>query len=74
MLLRIDERRLTTLDPREQEVVVLRYGLDGNPPRTLSDVGKRLGITRERVRQIKEKALLRLRHASRARFLETFMQ
>jgi RNA polymerase primary sigma factor len=40
---------------------------------TLEEIGSLLGITRERVRQIKEKALVRLRHASRARFLETFM-
>ena len=39
---------------------------------TLEDIGSLLGITRERVRQIKEKALVRLRHASRARFLETY--
>ena len=43
-------------------------------PMTLEEIGSLLGITRERVRQIKEKALLRLRHASRARFLETFIQ
>ena len=49
------------------------FGLDDQDPMTLEEIGEILGITRERVRQIKEKALVRLRHASRARFLETFM-
>ncbi len=55
-------RALGTLDTREQTVLVLRYGLDANPPRTLSDVGVHLGITRERVRQIETRALSKLRH------------
>ncbi|NHZ71036.1 MAG: sigma-70 family RNA polymerase sigma factor, partial [Proteobacteria bacterium] len=57
-------RALATLDEREQTVLVLRYGLDTRPPRTLSDVGDRLGITRERVRQIETRALGKLRHPS----------
>jgi RNA polymerase sigma factor (sigma-70 family) len=57
-------RALATLDTREQTVLVLRYGLDAEPPRTLSDVGVHLGITRERVRQIETKALGKLRHPS----------
>jgi RNA polymerase sigma factor (sigma-70 family) len=57
-------RALATLDEREQTVLVLRYGLDTRPPRTLSDVGSRLGITRERVRQIETRALGKLRHPS----------
>ncbi len=56
------EQALTMLDLREREIIVLRYGLDGENPRTLSDVGKRLGITRERVRQIEGRALSKLRH------------
>lgn len=55
-------RALRTLDSREQTVLVLRFGLDAEPPRTLSDVGAHLGITRERVRQIQTRALSRLRH------------
>jgi RNA polymerase sigma factor (sigma-70 family) len=57
-------RALGTLDTREQTVLVLRYGLDSESPRTLSDVGAHLGITRERVRQIESRALSKLRHPS----------
>lgn len=57
-------RALGTLDNREQTVLVLRYGLDAQLPRTLSDVGIHLGITRERVRQIETRALSKLRHPS----------
>jgi RNA polymerase primary sigma factor len=67
----IDEA-LGTLKERESRVLRLYFGLESSEPMTLEEIGAELGITRERVRQIKEKALLRLRHASRARFLETF--
>jgi len=53
---------ISLLDERERTVLVLRYGLDSHAPRTLSDVGDRLGVTRERVRQIETRALARLRH------------
>ncbi|OFW53362.1 MAG: hypothetical protein A2V75_03270 [Actinobacteria bacterium RBG_16_70_17] len=52
------------LDPRERDVIVLRYGLDGSTPRTLSDVGKHFDLTRERIRQIEGRALAKLRHPS----------
>jgi RNA polymerase primary sigma factor len=68
------EEALGTLKDREGRVLRLYFGLDGEDPKTLEEIGSMLGITRERVRQIKEKALVRLRHASRARYLETFMQ
>ncbi len=68
----IDEA-LATLKEREAKVLRLYFGLDGQDPMTLEEIGSLLGITRERVRQIKERALVRLRHASRARFLETFL-
>ncbi|HEY0672033.1 MAG TPA: sigma-70 family RNA polymerase sigma factor, partial [Longimicrobiales bacterium] len=68
------EEALGTLKEREGKVLRLYFGLDGQDPMTLEEIGSLLGITRERVRQIKEKALVRLRHASRARYLETFMQ
>ena len=68
------EDALSTLKEREAKILRLYFGLDDQEPMTLEEIGSLLGITRERVRQIKEKALLRLRHASRARFLETFTQ
>jgi RNA polymerase primary sigma factor len=73
-LLNTVEEALGTLKEREGKILRLYFGLDGQEPMTLEEIGSLLGITRERVRQIKEKALLRLRHASRARFLETFMR
>ncbi|MEX0893914.1 MAG: sigma-70 family RNA polymerase sigma factor [Gemmatimonadota bacterium] len=67
------EEALGSLKEREARVLRLYFGLeDARDPMTLEEIGALLGITRERVRQIKEKALLRLRHASRSRFLETF--
>ncbi len=73
-LLNTVEDALGTLKERESRILRLYFGLDGHEPMTLEEIGSLLGVTRERVRQIKEKALLRLRHASRARFLETFMR
>lgn len=67
------EDALSTLKERESKILRLYFGLDEQEPMTLEEIGSLLGITRERVRQIKEKAPLRLRHASRARFLETFI-
>ena len=55
-------RAIATLGEREQTVLVLRYGLDAEPPRTLTEVGEHLGITRERTRQIETRALGKLRH------------
>ncbi|MEZ4414186.1 MAG: RNA polymerase sigma factor RpoD/SigA [Gemmatimonadota bacterium] len=66
------ERALASIDAREAKVLRLYYGLDGQDALTLEQIGAQLGVTRERVRQIKEKALGRLRHASRARFLAGF--
>ena len=68
----IDEA-LGTLTERESRVLRLYFGLGDAEPMTLEQIGEKFGITRERVRQIKEKALLRLRHQSRALFLETFL-
>jgi RNA polymerase primary sigma factor len=64
---------LGTLDEREQTVLVLRYGLDAKAPRTLSDVGSVLGITRERVRQIETRALGKLRHPSTRYHLDSLL-
>ncbi|MGH7563854.1 MAG: sigma-70 family RNA polymerase sigma factor [Gemmatimonadota bacterium] len=63
---------LDSLKPREAKILKLYYGLDGNEAMTLEEIGSVLGITRERVRQIKEKALNRLRHVSRARALLSY--
>ncbi len=65
---------LDTLKEREARILRLYFGLDGEEPMTLEEIGKLMGITRERVRQIKEKALARLRHISRAKALESFLQ
>ena len=67
------EEALSTLKPREALILRLYYGLDGEDPMTLEQIGEQLGVTRERVRQIKERALARLRHVSRARSLESFL-
>lgn len=64
---------LQTLQPREQEVLELRFGLVDGTCHTLEDVGKRFNVTRERIRQIEAKALRKLRHPSRAKKLKDFM-
>ena len=64
---------LNTLDPREEMVLRRRYGLDDGRPRTLEDVGKEFGVTRERVRQIESKALRKLRHPSRSKRLKDYV-
>lgn len=63
---------LNTLTPREEMVIRLRYGLDDAHPRTLEDVGKEFGVTRERIRQIEAKALRKLRHPNRSKKLKDF--
>ena len=67
------ESVLATLKEREARILRLYFGLEGQEPMTLEEIGSQLGITRERVRQLKEKALARLRHVSRARALESFL-
>ena len=66
------ESALSSLKEREAKILRLYFGLDDQQPMTLEEIGTLMSITRERVRQIKQKGLIRLRHASRARFLETF--
>jgi RNA polymerase primary sigma factor len=63
---------LSSLVGREGEIIKLYFGLDGEEPMTLDQIGSRFGLTRERVRQIKEKALLRLRHPSRSDQLKMY--
>ncbi len=60
------------LDPREQKILRLRYGLDDDTPRTLDQVGQEFGLTRERIRQIESQALRKLRHPRLARRLKDF--
>ena len=68
------EAALSTLEEREAQILRLYFGLGGYAPRSLEEIGSEMGVTRERIRQIKEKALGRLRHASRARILETLTE
>jgi RNA polymerase primary sigma factor len=66
-------RAIASLEPREGRVLRLYYGLDGNQPLTLEEIGQIFGLSRERIRQIKEHGLRRLRSARRARRLEPFL-
>jgi RNA polymerase primary sigma factor len=67
------ERALSTLTDREREILILYFGLSNEEPLTLEEIGKKLNLTRERIRQIKEKAIMRLRHSSRAKFLKGYI-
>jgi RNA polymerase primary sigma factor len=60
---------LESLDGREQRILRLRYGLDDGHARTLEEIGREIGLTRERIRQIEAGALRKLRHPSRSRKL-----
>jgi RNA polymerase nonessential primary-like sigma factor len=72
-LLQEDMRRvLGTLDEREQLVIRLRYGLDDGQPRTLDQIGKRFGLSRERVRQIEREVMSKLRQGERAEKLRAY--
>lgn len=65
---------LDELNEREREVMSMRFGLDGDRPRTLEDVGKAFGVTRERIRQIEAKTLAKLRHPQRSQKLKDFLE
>jgi RNA polymerase primary sigma factor len=67
------ERALKTLSPREADVVRLYFGLNGQHPLTLEEIGEKFDLTRERVRQIKEKAIRRLKHASKSKLLKSYL-
>jgi len=67
------EKALDTLTPREAEVINLYFGLNHEKALTLEEIGARFNLTRERVRQIKEKAIRRLRHASRSKALRAYL-
>jgi RNA polymerase primary sigma factor len=64
---------LRTLTARESEVVSMFYGLEGKMPMSLEEIGSKFDLTRERVRQIKEKAIRRLKHTSKNRSLKTYL-
>jgi len=67
------KRSLATLTEREREIIVLFFGLGTNHPLSLEEIGEKFNLTRERVRQIKDKALQRLRHTSRSRILKSYL-
>lgn len=67
------ERAISTLTPREAEVIRYYFGLGGLQPHTLEEIGEKLDLTRERARQIKEKALRRLKHFSRCKNLKPYL-
>ncbi len=67
------ERALETLTPREADVIRLYFGLASQHPMTLEEIGETFDLTRERVRQIKEKAIRRLKHTSRSKILKTYL-
>ena len=66
------EELLTGLNDQEQKVLRMRFGLDDDAPRTLEEIGKVFGVTRERIRQIEAKAIRKLRHPSRLKQLKHF--
>ena len=74
-MLRLEvENVLDTLSPRERRILILRFGLLDGQERTLEEVGRRFGVTRERIRQIEAKALRKLRHPSRSARLSSYLE
>ena len=74
MLTQAVEEALGELSDREQEIVRMRFGLDDGQARTLEDVGREFGVTRERIRQIEAKTLAKLRHPMRSQRLKEFLE
>ncbi len=68
------QRVLSTLSPREEQVLKMRFGIGERANHTLEEVGQDFEVTRERIRQIEAKALRKLRHPSRSRLLKTFTE
>ena len=66
-------RALDTLTPREADIVRLYYGIGDEPSMTLEEIGNAFDLTRERVRQIREKAIRKLRHASKNKNLKSYL-
>jgi RNA polymerase primary sigma factor len=67
------DRVISTLSQKEQDVIRLYFGLDGKHPLTLEEIGEKFDLTRERVRQIKEKAIRRLKQTSRSKILKSYL-
>ena len=67
------DRAIQTLTQREADVVKLYFGLNAGHPMTLEEIGEKFDLTRERVRQIKEKAIRRLKHTSRSKILKSYL-
>jgi len=67
------ERALSSLTEREANIIKLYFGLNGKHPYTLEEIGEEFNLTRERVRQIKEKAIKRLKHTTRSKILKTYL-
>jgi len=67
-------KAISTLTDREQTILMLYFGLGDAEPMTLEEIGKKMHLTRERIRQIKEKAILRLRHSSRSKYLKGYVE
>jgi len=68
------QKALSTLTERERTILTLYYGLNSEEPLTLEEIGNRMNLTRERIRQIKEKAIMRLRHSSRSKYLKGYVE
>ena len=69
----LTQQVLETLSPREAGVIKMRYGLEDGQPKTLDDIGRVYGVTRERIRQIESKTMSKLRHPSRSQTLRDFL-
>ncbi len=67
-------KALSTLTKRERMILKLYFGLEDEEPLTLEEIGKRMNLTRERIRQIKEKAIVRLRHSTRSKYLKGYVE
>ena len=65
---------LSTLQPREEKILRLRFGMDGHPAETLEKIGKIFNVSKERIRQIEKKALQKLKNPNRRLCLKTFIE
>jgi len=68
------KKTLETLTDRERNILIMYFGLNGEEPLTLEEIGRKMDLTRERIRQIKEKAINRLRHVTRSKYLEGYVE